>query len=261
MTVTFGLTLFALGFAGAFASGMVGVGGAIIMIPLLYYVPPLLGVGMLGIREVTGVTMAQVLVAAVSAAVTHGRFGTVHRGLAVIGGATMALGSLFGAITSRYVEGRVLLLVFALMATAAVPLMFFPVATFEREAAAAEIPLNRLLAALVAGSTGVLAGLIGAGGAFLLVPLFLTVLRLPVRVSIGSSLAVTAVASPAGFTGKLITAQVPLWPAVFVLAGAAVGARAGATISHRVDPRTLRLVLAGLIGVSAVRVWISVFTG
>ena len=45
-------------FTGAFASGLVGVGGAIVMIPLLLYVPPLLGVGSLDIKLVAGVTMA-----------------------------------------------------------------------------------------------------------------------------------------------------------------------------------------------------------
>ncbi|HEX9125912.1 MAG TPA: sulfite exporter TauE/SafE family protein, partial [Methylomirabilota bacterium] len=65
MTVPFILTLAALGFAGAFASGLVGVGGAIVMIPLLLYVPPLLGVGSLDIKTVAGVTMAQVLAASV----------------------------------------------------------------------------------------------------------------------------------------------------------------------------------------------------
>ena len=43
MTPAFAATLALLGFAGAFVSGLVGVGGAIVMIPLLYYVPPLLG--------------------------------------------------------------------------------------------------------------------------------------------------------------------------------------------------------------------------
>ena len=40
MTVPLALVLFGLGFCGAFVSGLVGVGGAIVMIPLLYYVPP-----------------------------------------------------------------------------------------------------------------------------------------------------------------------------------------------------------------------------
>ena len=45
MTPTLEIALFVLAFCGAFVSGLVGVGGAIVMIPLLYYVPPLLGRG------------------------------------------------------------------------------------------------------------------------------------------------------------------------------------------------------------------------
>ena len=73
MTASFILTLAALGFAGAFASGLVGVGGAIVMIPLLFYVPPLLAVGSLDIKLVAGVTMAQVLAASAVGVWTHGR--------------------------------------------------------------------------------------------------------------------------------------------------------------------------------------------
>lgn len=261
MTTAFGISLLALGFTGAFVSGMVGVGGAIIMIPLLYYVPPLLGLGTLGIREVTGVTMVQVFVATASAVMVHGRSGTVHRELALVGGGAMAMGSLSGAIASRYVEGWVLLLVFAIMATAAVPLMFLPVAALAREAAASEVAVSRLRVVLVTGGVGVLAGLIGAGGAFLLVPLFIAVLGIPVRVSIGSSLAVTAIASVAGLSGKLVTAQVPLWPSVFVLAGSVVGAQLGARVSHLASPRVLRMLLAVVIALSAIRVWINLVAG
>lgn len=260
MTVIFSITLAALGFAGGFVSGLVGVGGAIILIPLLYYVPPLLGVGTLGIGEVTGVTMAQVFVATVSAVVVHGRSGAVHRELALVGGGAMAMGSLSGAIASRYVDGWVLLLVFALMATVAVPLMFLPVAVLEREAMATEVTINRLLSALVAAGVGVVAGLIGAGGAFLLVPLFIVVLGVPVRVTIGSSLAVTAIGSLAGFAGKLVTAQVPLWPSILVLAGAVVGARLGAMISQRANTRILRMILAVVIALSAIRVWFNLLS-
>ena len=49
MTGAFAVTLAALGFGSAFIAGLVGVGGAIVMIPLLYYVPPWLGVGALDV--------------------------------------------------------------------------------------------------------------------------------------------------------------------------------------------------------------------
>ena len=57
MTVAFALTLLTLGFVGAFVAGLLGVGGAIVMIPLLLYAPPLLEVGTLDVKAVAGVTM------------------------------------------------------------------------------------------------------------------------------------------------------------------------------------------------------------
>ena len=54
MTPTLEVTLFVLAFCGAFVSGLVGVGGAIVMIPLLYYVPPLLGAGEVPIKVEIG---------------------------------------------------------------------------------------------------------------------------------------------------------------------------------------------------------------
>ena len=67
------LALVVLSLVGAFVSGLVGVGGAIVMIPLLLYVPPLLGVGRLDVKTVTAVTMVQVFVAAVSGVIVHRR--------------------------------------------------------------------------------------------------------------------------------------------------------------------------------------------
>jgi hypothetical protein len=54
---------FALGLGGGFLSGLLGLGGAIFMIPLLLYVPPILGVGHLDIKQVAAVSMVQVLAA------------------------------------------------------------------------------------------------------------------------------------------------------------------------------------------------------
>ena len=124
MTPTLEITLFVLAFLGAFVSGLVGVGGAVVMIPLLYYVPPLLGAGELPIKVVAGLTMTQVLAASVVGAWSHGRHALVHRGLALTGGPAMAGGSFVGALLSAQVSGRALLATFALMATIALPLMF-----------------------------------------------------------------------------------------------------------------------------------------
>ncbi|HEX5148166.1 MAG TPA: hypothetical protein VFW02_03715, partial [Candidatus Limnocylindrales bacterium] len=49
--------LIGIGFFAAFMSGLVGVGGAVLLIPLLLYLPPLAGLDAIGIRTVTGITI------------------------------------------------------------------------------------------------------------------------------------------------------------------------------------------------------------
>lgn len=254
MTPLFAAALVGLGFCGAFVAGLLGVGGAIVMIPLLLYAPPLLGVGALDIKAVSGVTMAQVFVAALSGVLVHRRHRAVHAELMWLGGLAMAGSSLLGALASKYVAGKWLLLVFAVMATAAVTLMFIPVETTEPPWG---VPMrfSRLRIFWVAGTVGVVAGLIGAGGAFLLVPLLLVVVKVPIRLTIGSSLGIIALGATAGFIGKLATGQVPLAAALAVAVGALPGAQVGATLSHRVTGHRLKWALAAVILVTVARVW------
>src|SRR5262245_28492130 len=108
---------------GAFVAGLLGVGGAIVMIPLLLYAPASLGVGALDVKAVTGVTMTQVLVACISGMIAHRRRKVVSTELAWTGGLAMAAGSLVGALASRYASPEALLIVFAVVATVAAVLM------------------------------------------------------------------------------------------------------------------------------------------
>ena len=259
MTLALALTLLALGFLGAIVAGLLGVGGAIVMIPLLLYGPPLLGVGALDMKNVAGVTMVQVFVAAVSGMFAHRRHHAVHARLAWIGGTAMAAGTLSGALASSRLPDVVLLAVFALMATVAAVLMFLPLETVGRPLFAEHVTFEPSRAIAVCLGVGIAAGLVGAGGAFLLVPLLLFVVGIPIRVAIGSSLAITALASFAGVAGKLVTGQVPLGPAVAVALGAMPGAQLGGRLSRRVSGARLKLMLGIIVVVSALRVWIDLF--
>ena len=260
MTAAFAATLAGLGFVGSFVAGLVGVGGAIVMIPLLYYVPPWLGVGALDMRLVAGVTMAQVLAATVVGAAMHGGAGAMHRPLAVVAGSSMAVASLGGALASRYVGGRVLLAVFGVMGLLGLVLMFLPLPAESWEFLGAEVTFDRKAAVVYPAAIGVLSGLVGAGGAFLLMPVLVGVMRIPFRVSIGTSLAITGASALTGFLGKLVTAQVPLWPTVAVVAGGAAGVVVGARLSRRAPTRVLRATLGVLIVLATLRVWADVLS-
>lgn len=255
MTVPFALTLTSLGFVGAFVAGMLGVGGAIVMVPLLLYGPPLLGLGPLEMKGVSGITMVQVLAAAVSGVVAHHRMRAVHGELAGLGGLSMAAGSFVGALGSHFLSDRSLLMVFALMTTAALLVLFVPIETVGQPIFAEQVTISRPRAVAVCAIVGVGAGLVGAGGAFLLVPLLIVVVRVPIRVTIGSSLAITAMSAVTGFAGKALTGQIPWGPALLVALAALPGAQLGAQVSRRLSSGRLRGVLFVVVLLTALRVW------
>jgi uncharacterized membrane protein YfcA len=100
---------------------------------------------------------------------------------------------------------------------------------------------------------GLLSGLVGVGGAFLLIPIMIYVLGVPTRAAIGSSLGVVLVSSSAGVVAKLATGQVMLPWATALVAGTLPGSWSGAQLSRRVPARRLRLALAVLVAVTALR--------
>lgn len=260
MSVALASTLAGLGFVGGFIAGLLGTGGAIIMIPLLLYVPDWLGLGALDMKVVAAISMVQVFFAAISGAIAHGVRGTVHRELAVTVGVGAALGSLIGGVGSRWVSSWALLLTFALMTTLGAMLLWLapPEAAPDGSAKTNGLTPSRPLAAGVGLGVGSMAGLVGAGGAFLLVPLLITVLKVPTRITIGSSLAITIWTAAAGFLGKLVTAQIPLGPAVALVLGAVPGAQLGEWASWRFRIQILRGLLTTLTALVAVRIWVDV---
>ena len=228
--------------------------------PLEHYVPPLLGVGALDVKQVSGLTAVQILIAASAGAWTHGRRNLVHRPLAIRGGIAMAVGSLIGSVGSHFVSGRLLLLVFAAMTTLAVPLMFIPPGNLGEWSAPESVSVSLAKAMPAAAIIGCLAGFVGAGGAFLLMPVMIGLLRVPVRIGIATSLVMTAAAAAVGLVGKVSTGQVPFGPASAVAVGSIIGGVLGARVSRSAPVALLRGVLAALVALVALRVWSDVLS-
>lgn len=249
------VALLILGFLGATFSGLLGIGGAIIMIPLLLYVPPALGLLALDMQVVAGLSIIQVLAASFSGVVGHRRNDFVRKDLVICMGAGSLMGSLAGSIGSKYVSTDVLSIVFAGFALAGVILMFLPQPKTEQIALSGEVRFNRGLAFIIALAIGVMGGMVGAGGAFILIPCMILLLRIPIRISIGSSLGIAFLGAVAATAGKMATGQVVYPLAIALVLGAVPGAQLGSRLSKRMHTRTLRLLLTGVMGLTAVRMW------
>jgi hypothetical protein len=222
------------------------------MVPLLLYVPAALGFSSLDIRDVAGMTIVQVFAASFLGYLVHRRRRTSHARVVRWMGPGMVVGAAVGGVLSRYVVLAVLESVFVLLALVAAPLLFVPPPADEvGEGPARE--LSPALATSTALAIGLLSGLVGIGGAFLVIPVMIYLLGIPTRVAIGSSLGVVLVASVAGVAAKLVTGQVILPWAAALVAGSLPGSWGGAVVSRRVPARGLRLALAILVALTAIR--------
>ncbi|HLB30926.1 MAG TPA: TSUP family transporter, partial [Gammaproteobacteria bacterium] len=99
MTLSF--LIGALGFLAGFLSGLLGIGGGIIMAPLLLFVPPLFGFEPLSMQVVAGLTIIQGLLAAISGAVTHHRLLAVSVPLSVVMGPAIFIAALLGGAGAK----------------------------------------------------------------------------------------------------------------------------------------------------------------
>lgn len=252
MTPGAALLLVVLGSVAGLFSGLLGIGGGILMVPLLLYGLPLLGFPALEMKTVAGITMVQSLAASLAGALGHGQR-RVHGKLVRVMGLAVAGGALAGSVLSHWLSSLALESLFAVLALFAGVLLFLP-APDSREESDSLPDFKQPLAVALGGAIGLLGGIVGQGGGFLIVPVLIYLIRMPVRIALGSSLAIGLISGAAGFAGKALTAQLPLWPSVVVVAGALVGSLAGSRFSQRLSQVTLRRVLAVVIIASSVRI-------
>jgi uncharacterized membrane protein YfcA len=250
-----------LGLVTGFLSGMLGIGGGIVMAPLLLYVPPLFGFEPLPMRIVAGLTIVQGLVACVSGALSHRQFRMVSERLSLYMGISIFIAAMVGGAGAGYVSNQILLFIFAGLAFSAAFLMLIPVKGECENPDVKCLAFYRWRAVTSASTVGLLGGLIGQGGSFILIPLMTSFVQIPTRIAIGSNLAIVLLSSMAGFIGKATTGQIEWLMAVPIVLTVVPAARVGSLVSRRVPVLGLRRALAVLIAIAAIRIWVSVLFG
>lgn len=244
------LLLLAIGAAGAFASGLLGIGGGIVLIPLALYLPPLFGLPAYSMSQVVAMSMVQVLAASSVGMVSHARRGAAPRALALPLGVAVGLGAIAGGLASGVVPEAAMKALFAAIALAAALLMGRPSPPSDE---GEELPANfpMLPAAFLSLGVGFASGLLGIGGGALMIPMLTYLFRLPLRLVIGTSLAVVFVAGLMGTLGKALAHQIPWRESLFLVVGALGGAPLGVKLSHRLSVGWLRKLLAATLLVTA----------
>jgi uncharacterized protein len=228
------MTALAIGLAVfvGIALGLLGGGGSILTVPLLAYVA-----GM-DAKQAIATSLLVVGVTSAIGAISHARAGRVQWRTGLIFGAAGMAGAYAGGLLARFIPGTVLLIGFALMMIATAVAMLRGRKNVQQAHNSQRLPVPKILAEGLA--VGLVTGLVGAGGGFLVVPALALLGGLPMPVAVGTSLIVIAMKSFAGLGGYLSSVQIDWSVALAVTAAAVVGALIGARLTSMVNPDALR---------------------
>jgi uncharacterized protein len=266
--VLVGLAMIAGGAAAGVFGSLLGLGGGVLLVPLLT-----LGFG-LPLREAVGVSLVSVIVtSSVSAAVYLERHAANLR-LGMTLELFTAFGAIVGGLLAFILDERELAGLFALMLVYAAVSMLrrrdpepetTPAAAVEDAPTAALAPparteriLDRLsgpgyrtrrLRTGIVGSVvaGIVSALLGIGGGLVKVPLMHLVMGVPLRVATATSNLMIGITASASAIIYLVRGGLDPYVAGPTAIGVFLGASVGSRVAHRVDVRLLRVLFSAVL--------------
>ena len=247
-------------------SGLLGVGGGIVVVPVLFWVFAVLGLpSELGMQVAVATSLITVSVTAVSSARAHHRRGSVDMQLVWRWAPWMAAGALAGGLLAGLISGRVLLLVFGTIGL----LVAWNMARPKTWVLAAAMPEARGAQPGMATAIGVVSAMMGIGSGTLGVPL-MTAFSVPVHRAVGTAAALGLVIGiPAALammvTGLGVEGRLPLSvgyanipAALLILPLSVLCAPLGARMAHAMEPIWIKRAFAVFLCVTAIRMlWVA----
>lgn len=248
--------------AGTLA-GLLGVGGGIVIVPVLYW---LTEVGLLdvpaevAIHFAVATSLLTIIPTSISSARAHHKKGSIDLEMFKSWAPWMVIGALIGGIFAANVNATVLSGVFGIIAILVVLNMLNPKPLTLAEAPPAALPARMA----IAGPIGAFSAMMGIGGGTLSVPT-MTLLSFPVHRAVGTAALFGLMIAVPGIVGYALAGQdIPgllaysigyiNLPAAFIISCATfVFAPLGVKIAHKLNARKLRLAFAIFLGISGAK--------
>ena len=238
-----------------FVLGLLGGGGSVLTVPILVYILKV------PVKPAIATSLLVVGLVAFVGFISHLRQRTVATRVALIFGPFAVVAAFAGARLARNVSSDFQLILFGIVGLVGSVLMLR--GTFRRGDSTQDVPYQfdatpKTIALLAVQGVvvGLLTGLIGVGGGFLIVPALVLIAKLPMRLAVGTSLLVIVMNALSGFAGYLGATQIDWDLVVWFTAFAAVGSVAGTVISKRVPQRQLRQIFSVMLAGVAIYVLI-----
>jgi len=242
------ITVIFAGLVTGMLLGVFGSGGSIITMPALLY--------LLNVEPKAAIAMSMGIVAvtATITALQHWRHGNVNLKITAIFGLFGVAGTYAGALVGVVTPVVIQLSVFALVMYAAAWKMLRPSAQHKSVGAAvADCPdgycddLEYGHIAFHGIAVGILTGIVGVGGGFLIVPALVLLSGMPMKRAVGTSLSIVSLKSFAGFAGYAGAVAIDYQLMAIFTAIAVVGSVVGSQLGHRLPADLLKKGFGGFL--------------
>jgi len=240
--------------------GLIGGGGSILTVPALVY--------LMSVSPVLATAYSLFVVGATSLA---GAFTFMRKGLVDYKTAAVFATPSFIAVflTRKFlvpaipphlftIGGWVMTKDIAIMVFFALIMLAASISMIKNSRNAADVSDNQKpefnypLIAIEGALVGVLTGIVGAGGGFLIIPALVLLAKLPMKLAVGTSLLIIAVKSLIGFLGDIFNQPID-WPFLFLFSGLSlIGIFIGSWLSTKIDGRHLKKGFGYFVVVMAV---------
>lgn len=244
MTIFLGLLL---GTVVGSVLGLIGAGGAILAVPGL--------VAVLGLTTTAATTSSTIIVgfAALAGALRRRNTGSVNVRVGLTFSAIGVLGTFIGTALLKVIPENIILVIFALLMFGSAYAM-----TFRKPPELIQDDPRWIAVILASTGVGVLTGLLGIGGGFLIVPALVLFLKVPVKIAAGTSLVAISANSVLAFgLRQEYWSQIPLAEIAVFTSAAIIASFVLTPLASKLNTRVLQRIFSLVLVVVAIYILIT----
>ncbi len=262
-TITFGALLLAAGAVAGLTAGLLGVGGGIVIVPVLWHLFTALGIDeAVRMHVAVGTSLATIIATSVSSVRSHHKRGAVDFALLKSWGPWIFIGVIIGTALASHVRGPVLSAVFASVALIVSLHMGFAKPEWRLAPDLPKGPGRSLLAMVI----GTISAMMGIGGGTLSVPI-LSLFGYPIHRAVGTAAAIGFIIGIPGALGFIYSGwgvaglppfslgYISLLGFALIFPTSTLLAPYGARLAHGINTRNLKRVFAVFLGFTALRMF------
>jgi len=247
-----------ISFGAAFFSGLLGIGGGIIVFPSFLFLIPFLGFKSFTVNEISGIAAIQSLSGVFFAYLSHRKFGDINLKLVKIVLPVGLVGALIGSVSAKFFSEKVLLIIYLFLLVMAMTLTLLPKVESENQKVTYKPEKPLFINFIIFVATAV-SGALGFAGAVSFIPILNHFFKIPIKIAISATTLIVLITTTLVVAGKVFVGLVPFDIIPSIIIGAIFGANLGSKVNRHLQPSVLRTILILVILTLGMRILFTVF--